>query len=207
MKRPLVLLLFIVSAAAGVMPPGTVFAQTSDSVNFGFGGVPGLMNHCDSNVYIFEYEHMLADSKFTVLGRGSEVDYQFDDGIYREEGKPRGVEVGARYYFDGGMTGFFIGGTVGYWTADWTVTSDKGTVNEAQGKGDADSIRANVDMGGRFPLGSSAVSIVPALNIGKYFSSTSCEYTVPALLIGTACSQDTKVQAYIFLSVMVGIGF
>lgn len=207
MKRPVVLVLFIVFAVAGVMQPGTVRAQTSDSVNLGFGGLPRLMKHCDADVYIIEYEHMISGSQFTVLGRGSEVDYTFDDGIYREEGKPKGVEAGVRYYFTGGMKGFFIGGTVGYWTADWTFTSDKGTVNEALGKGDTDSVRANLDMGGRFPIGSSSVAIVPALNIGKFFSSTSCEYTAPALLIGTACSQDTKVDAYVFLTVMVGIGF
>ena len=207
MKRPLVLVLFVVAVAAGVMPPGTVCAEPANSVNLGFGGVPRLMKHCKANVYIVEYEHMLSESKFAVLGRGSEVDYKFDDGKYLEEGKPWGVDVGARYYPSGGMKGFFIGGTVGYWMADRTFTDNKGTLNELQGEGDPHSIRANVDIGGRFPIGSSSVSIVPALNIGKYFTSTSCKYTAPASLIGTACSRDTEVQAYIFLALTVGIGF
>lgn len=207
MNRSCVLVLSIAMIAAGAMLPGAVFSETANSVNLGFGGVPKLMKHCDADVYIVEYEHMLSDSKFTVLGRGSEVVYRFDDGIYREEGKPRGGDVGMRYYFSGGMKGYFIGGTVGYWTSDWTFTSDKGQPTEARGTGDSDSVRANVDIGGRFPVGSSSVSIVPALNIGKFFSSTSCEYTAPASRVGTPCSQDSEVKAYVFLAVTVGIGF
>ncbi len=200
-------LLFIVAVAAGTMPPEAVFAETENSINLGFGGVPRLMPHCKANVYILEYEHMLSGSKFTVFGRGSEVDYRFDDGIYVEEGKPRGADVGARYYLAGGMKGFSIGGSVGYWTADWTFINNKGTVYELRGRGENDSLRANIDIGGRFPIGSSSVSIVPAFNIGKYFSSLSCEYTAPVSWIGTACNQDTEVHAYMFLSVTVGIGF
>jgi outer membrane autotransporter protein len=146
-------------------------------------------------------------SKLAVLGRASEVDYKFDDGKYFEKGRPKGVDVGARYYPAGGMEGFFISGTVGYWTADWTFTDNKGRSDEFQGKGNSDSIRANVDIGGRFPIGSSSVSIMPALNVGKFFSSTSCEYTGPASLVGTECSQKSEVEYYIFLAVTAGIRF
>ena len=206
MKRPLIAALFVAAVAAGVMTPGTIFAEPANSVNLGIGGVVQTMPHCKATVYIVEYEHMLG-SKIAVLGRGSEVDYKFDDGEYLEKGRPRGVDLGARFYPAGGMKGFFIGGTLGYWTADWTFTHNKGRSDEFLGKGNSDSIRANVDIGGRFPIGSSSVSIMPALNVGKFFSSTSCEYTAPASLIGTACSRDTEVQAYIFLALTVGIGF
>jgi hypothetical protein len=206
MKRPSMVVLFVAAVAAGVMSPGTLFAEPANSVNLGMGGVVQTMPHCRATVYILEYEHMLG-SKIAVLGRGSEVDYKFDDGAYLEKGRPKGVDIGARFYPAGGMNGFFIGGTLGYWTADWTFTHNKGRSDEFQGKGDSDSIRANVDIGGRFPIGSSSVSIMPALNFGKFFSSTSCEYTAPAFRVGTSCSQETEVKYYLFLAVTVGIGF
>ena len=206
MKRPLVLVLFVVVVAAGVMSPGTLFAEPANSVNLGVGAASYILPHCKASVFLVEYERMLG-SKIAVLGRGSEVDYKFDDGKYLEEGKPRGVDVGARFYPAGGMKGFFIGGTVGYWTADWTFTHNKGSSDEFLGKGNTDSIRANVDIGGRFPIGSSPISIMPALHIGKFFTSNSCEYTAPASRVGTSCSNDSEVTYYGFLAVSVGIGF
>jgi hypothetical protein len=206
MKRPLVVVLFIAAVAAVALTPGTVFGEPANSVNLGIGGIVQTMPHCRATVYIVEYEHMLG-SKIAVLGRGSEVDYKFDDGAYNEKGRPRGLDLGARFYPAGGMHGFFVGGTVGYWTSDWTFTHDKGTSGEYQGKGNSDSVRANVDIGGRFPIGSSSISIMPALNVGKFFSSTSCEYTAPASRVGTSCSQKSEVKYYLFLSVTAGIAF
>jgi hypothetical protein len=206
MNSPLMVVLLVAAVAAGVMTPGTVFAEPANSVNLGIGGVVQTMPHCRATVYIVEYEHML-DSKIALLGRGSEVDYKFDDGTYFEVGRPRGVDIGARYYPAGGMKGFFISGTLGYWTADWTFTHNKGSSDEFLGKGNTDSIRANVDIGGRFPIGSPSISIMPALNVGKFFSSTSCEYTAPASRVGTPCSQNTEVRYYLFLGVTAGIGF
>jgi hypothetical protein len=206
MKRPWLVVLFMAVVAAGAMTPGTVLAEPANSVNLGIGGVVQTMPHCRATLYIAEYEHLLG-SKLAVLGRGSEVDYKFDDGKYREHGRPRGVDVGARFYPAGGMEGFFIGGTVGYWTSDWMFTQNKGTSDEFQGKGKSDSIRANVDIGGRFPIGSSPVSIMPALNFGKFFSSTSCDYTAPPSRVGTSCNQNTEVTYYIFLAVTAGIRF
>jgi hypothetical protein len=206
MKRPLIVVLFVAAVAAGMMTPGAVLAEPVNSVNIGMGGVIQTMPHCNAKLYIVEYERMLG-STIAVLGRGSEVDYKFDDGKYREQGRPRGVDIGARYYPAGGMNGFFIGGTLGYWTSDWTFTDNKGRSNEFQGKGKNDSVRANVDIGGRFPIGSSSVSIMPALNIGKFFSSTSCDYTAPASRVGTSCDQKSEVEYYMFLAVTAGIAF
>ena len=126
-----------------------------------------------------------------------------------EEGKPRGFDLGVRYYPAGnGMKGLFIGGTLGYWATNWTFTDYKGTASETQGKGDSKSIRANVDIGARLPIGSSSVSIMPALQFGKFFSSTTCDYTAPASLAGTSCSKDGEVGGfYGFLAVSVGMGF
>lgn len=206
MKRRSMLVLLVGAVIAGMMLPGTLCAEPEDSVNFGFGGVPKLMKHCDAEVYIVEYEHMLSGSKFTVLGRGSMVDYKFDDGVYVEQGQPRGVEVGARYYFSGGMKGFLIGGTVGYWMSDWKFIDYEGTVNESRGNAESKSLRVNLDIGWRAPIGSS-VSITPTLNIGKFVPSTTCEYTSPASRVGTPCNEETKVKSYLYLAVMAGIGF
>ncbi len=206
MKRPLSVVLFVAAVAAGLMTPGTLFAEPANSVNLGIGGVVQTMPHCKSIVFIVEYEHLL-DSKIAVLGRVSEVNYKYDSGRYLEEGKPKGIDVGARFYPAGGMKGFFIGGTVGYWMSDWTFTHYKGGSNEWQGKGDTDSIRANVDIGARFPIGSSSVSIMPALNIGRFFSSNSCEYTSPASRVGTSCSENPEVVNYLFLAVTAGMSF
>jgi len=206
MNRPLMVVLFVAAVAAWVMTPGPVFAEPENSINLGIGGVVQTMPHCRATLYIVEYEHMI-DSKIAVLGRGSELHYKFDDGAYLEDGRPRGVDIGARYYPAGGMHGFFIGGTLGYWTADWTFTHNKGASDEYLGKGTSESIRANVDIGGRFPIGSSSVSIMPALNFGKFFSSTSCDYTAPASRVGTPCSQKTEVEYYLFLAVTAGIAF
>jgi len=207
MKRPLVLVLFVVAVAAGVMSPGTVFAEPENSVNLGVGGGFQLMPHCNGSVIFVEYEHMLG-SKFAVLGRGSGVHYTFDDGKYVEDGRPRGIDVGVRYYTAGnGMQGFFIGGALGYWKTDWTFIDNKGRTFETRGTGDNKSIRADIDMGERFPIGSSPVSIMPVVHFGKYFTSNSCEYTAPASRVGTPCSQTTEVEYYVFLAVLVGVGF
>jgi hypothetical protein len=181
-------------------------ANSMNSINLGIGGVVQTMPHCKADVFIAEYERMFG-SKIALLGRISEVDYRFDDGKYLEEGRPKGVDIGARWYPAGGMKGFFIGGAVGYWMSDWTFTDFKGQPNEVQGRGDSDSIRVSLDIGGRFPIGSSSFSIIPALNVGRFFPSTTCEYTSPASKVGTSCSQRTEVENYLVLSVLAGIKF
>jgi hypothetical protein len=207
MKRRLVLVLFAVVVAAGVMSPENVFAEPENSFNLGFGGLPELMPHCRANVYVVEYERMLGP-KIAFLGRGGEVNYKFDNGNYVEEGRPKGIDVGVRYYPGGsGMKGLFFSGTLGYWKWDWRFTDDKGLAIETQGKGDSMAIRADLDIGGRFPIGSSSVSLMPALHIGRFFTSNSCEYTAPASQVGTSCNKDTEIKYYTFLSVSVGIGF
>ncbi len=206
MKRHLVLVLFVVVAAAGVISPEAVFAEPENSVNFGIGGASHIMPHCRANIYSVEYERVLGP-ELSVLGRGSGVNYKFDDGSHVEEGKPHGIDVGLRYYPAGGMKGFFVGGALGYWEANWTFTNDKGTASESQGKGEFKAVRADVDFGVRFPIGSSPVSLLPEAHIGKFIKSASCEYSAPASRAGTPCSKDTEVGDYIFLGVLVGIGF
>jgi hypothetical protein len=207
MKRPLVLVLFVVVIAAGAIAPRTLFAEPENSVDLGFGGLPQLMPHCRANVYVVEYERMIGPN-IAVLGRGGEVNYRFNNGNYVEEGRPKGIDVGVRYYSaSSGMKGLFFSGTVGYWKWDWRFTDNKGMAIESQGTGDSKAIRADLDIGGRFPIGSSPVSIMPAFHIGKFFTSNSCEYNAPASRVGTSCSKDTEIKFYMFLALSVGIGF
>lgn len=206
MKRPFLAVLFAAAVAAGAVTPGALFAEPANSLNLGIGGVVQTMPHCRADLAIIELEHML-DPRIAILGRGSALHYKYDDSAYLEEGRPMGVDVGARYYPAGGMKGFFIGGSLGYWTADWAFTHNLGTAKEYTGKGNTESLRANVDIGARFPISSSSVSIMPAMNFGRFFSSTSCEYTAPSSRAGASCSEKTEVEYYMFLAVTAGVVF
>lgn len=207
MKRAYLLVLFIVAATAEVVSPEPLFAEPVNSINIGLGGVVQTMPHCRANVYLVEYERMLPDLKISVLGRGSGVDYRFDNHTYLEEGKTRGGDLGFRYYPSGEMRGFYVGGSLGYWKAHWTFSDSRGTPAQFEGKGDTTSLKANLDIGGRFPLGSSKVSIIPGLHFGRFFPSTTCENTGGSK-VGTPCTETTEVGGYYFyLFLMAGIGF
>jgi len=206
MKRLLVSVLFVAALAAGAMSPGAAGAEPENSIDLGIGGGLQLMPHCKGGVLIAEYEHMLGP-KLAFLGRGSGVHYKFDDGTYVENGRPKGIDVGVRYYLSGGMKGFYFGGALGYWVNDWTFTDNQGQPSETQGKAENKSVRADLDFGVRIPVGSSSVSILPSVHVGKYFASSTCEYTAPASLAGTSCSQDSEVNFYGFLALTVGVAF
>lgn len=201
------ILIVVVIGLTGLAPAGSEAADAANSVNIGFGGMPRLMAHCDANVLFIEYERRLAGSNVAVLGRAGGVNYRFDDGAYRETGDPKGVDVGVRYYFDGGMEGVFISGTVGYWTGDWIFTENKDTFMPSHGTASSDSLRLNLDAGARFPVGDSPLAVIPVLNLGLFDPSTECVYTAPASLAGTACTRETEVREYFFLAIMAGIAF
>lgn len=209
MKRSAMLALFmVVVAAAGVVSPGTVFGEPANSVNLSLGGVLRIIPHCDATVYSGEYERTLGPT-ISVLGRGSGVVYTFDDGTYREHGNPKGIDMGMRYYpAGGGMKGLYFGGALGYWKWDWTFTENKGRTSEKQGRGDSTAVRADVELGARFPIGSSSVAVMPALHIGKFFTSDSCEYDMPPNRAYSSCNRATEIRGgYVFLAVSVGVGF
>ena len=205
MKTALKAILFVIVAAWSSTTPGTVFAEPANSVNFGVG-MSNFLPHCKATIYLVEYERLLG-ANITGLARVSEVHYTFDDGEHVEDGRPRGADLGARYYFSGGMKGFYVGGLLGYWRANWTFTHNKNLPIEVHGTGHSNSIRANVDIGWRFPIGGSAVSITPMFNIGRYFSHTSCQFVSPASRVGTACNEESEVTNYAFLAITAGIGF
>ena len=196
--------IFIPVAILGAMPAVAAGAEAAGSVNLGVGGIIRTMPHCDANVYTIEYEH-LANSTTTILGRGNLVDYTFNDGNYREHGILRGLDIGARYYPAGGMHGFFTGGSLGYWNGGWTFIHALARPEQYQGTAHSKALRLNVELGDRIPIGGTRVSIMPEINIGKFFSSRSCEYTAPASMIGIPCSQKSEVNAYFFVGIAVGV--
>jgi len=206
MKKILTAILFT-AIATGSLAPGVAFSEPVNSINLGLGGIVQTMPHCKAKVYIVEYERMISPTT-SVLGRASEVSYKFDDKInYTEEGRPRGIDIGARFYPGGNMRGFFITGVLGKWRSDWRFSHNMGRPDQWSGDGTSDSIRASVDIGGRFQIGSSSVSIMPALNFGKFFSSINCEFTSPSSRVGQECKQSSEVIAYMFLGVTAGVGF
>jgi hypothetical protein len=75
--------------------------------------------------------------------------------------------------------------------------------------GDAEfsAARLNIDLGYRFPIENTKVSIMPEVNIGKFFVSNSCSYTAPASWVGATCEQTSDVEGYLFAGVSLGVAF
>lgn len=195
----------IVSAVVLWISLWTSSVESKDSINLGYGGI-NPMPHCHAEVYNIEYEHQLTQT-FSILGRGSRVNYKDDDEEYQEDGKLRGLDVGTRYYFTGDMHGFFAGGSLGYWTDHWTSIGDKNRLAEWRDKASSKSLRVNADVGYRFPIPNTNISIIPQLNFGKFFSSSTCEFTAPSSRVTTPCSETSVVNYYLFIGAAVGIAF
>lgn len=194
-------------AAASLLLPAArpAWAETLNSVNLGAGGGQ-LMKHCEAGVYLAEYERVLG-ARTTVVARATRVNYTFDDGRYRESGQPRGLDAGLRLYPSGVMKGFFAGASIGRWWWDWRFIDDKGRSSESRGDAELKAFRVNLEFGARIPLGPSSISLMPVVNVGKYLSSQSCDYTAPPSRVGTDCTLTSEVKAYVFWSVLAGIAF
>ncbi len=205
MERSL-LVRFVIPVALATAMAGEADAAAADSVNLGFGGIIRTMHDCDANVYFAEYEHSLTPNS-TILGRIDKVGYKFDDGNYREDGTLRGIDLGARYYPSGDLHGFFAGGSLGYWNGDWMFFHALDRPGQNQGTARTHAVRLNFDIGDRIPIPGTTVSIVPQMNIGKFFSSRSCQYVSPASMVGSACTQKSEVNVYLFVGVAVGTAF
>ena len=196
---------FLALAVAGAIAPWASAAERADSINFGIGGL-NPMPHCNATVYVIEYEHSLTPT-MTILGRGSGVDYRFNNGNYLEDGTLRGLDVGARYYRAGGMRGFFTGASIGRWKGDWTFTQNQNSPAQWEGTAKSNSVRLNFEFGDRIPVEGTNVSVMPEADLGKFFATRSCQATAPSSQVGQPCDQKSEVNAYIFLGVAVGFAF
>jgi hypothetical protein len=192
---PVVLAMACVAAPVYAGPP-------DNSINFGVGGMPRTMPHCAADVYSAEYERAFSDTN-TVLFRASAVNYRFDNGTYQENGSMRGLDIGARRYRGGRMQGLFMGGSLGVWASDWTFLHVSGN----QGTATSYSSRLNLEFGDRIVITGTNISLMPEINIGKFFWSSSCNYTAPAALVGTPCNQKSEVDAYLFVGLLAGATF
>ena len=185
MMKKLSAAVFVMIVTAIMVFPTTGFADAKNSINLGAGGMVGP--DTSAAAFFGEYERLLG-SRVAIFGRVGSVSYTYDDGYYIEDGDPKGFDIGVRAYpmGSGGMKGFYVGGAIGFWKTEWTFTDDKGYSYETRGKGNSSAIRADIEVGGRFNLGTETVSLIPAFHIGHFFgTSESCSYTYPSARVGT----------------------
>lgn len=180
-------------------------AEPVNAINIGYGGL-NPMPHCDARVYTVEYEHLITPA-MVILGRGSSVKYTSDSSDYLEDGTLRGVDIGARYYRAGRMQGLYTGVSLGYWENDWSFTKNRDAANRIQGEAISYAVRLNLNLGYRIPLHDSAISIMPEINLGTFFTSSSCDYTAPESMVGNSCKQNSEVDGYLFAGVTLGMAF
>jgi len=188
-----------------VLAQGSLAAETENSINLGLGGI-NPMPHCDANIYTIEYEHRIYP-RVTLLGRGSAVDYTSDEKNYYEDGNLQGIDLGLRYYPAAPKNGVYVGASAGYWTGDWDFKKNATKPTYQEGEADSHSLRVNFDLGYRYQIHETNISIMPEIDFGKFFSSSSCHYTAPASQIGVNCDQESVVNGYIFAGVTVGLSF
>jgi len=205
MKNIIALVCGVLFALVVMALPGPVSAAQDNAINIGGLGLVGP--DLSASAFIVEYERHLG-SGMSVFGRVGVLDYSFDDGWYKEDGDGPGFDIGIRKYMGSNrMEGFYLGGTVGIWTTSWTYTdTDYSTFSQYySGKGDTTSLKVDLEVGGRFPLGSSPVSLMPSFHLGNFFSiDNTCTSTVVA---GADCGNESEVGFYGLLGLSVGIAF
>ena len=200
------LLAHSLALVAGItLARGGLAAESVNSINFGIGG-PNPMPHCEARIYTVEYEHLITPTT-VILGRGSSVDYTSDSSDYLEDGDLRGIDIGARYYRAGRLKGLYTGLSLGYWENEWSFIKRRNTSNPVSGEADSFSVRVNLDLGYRMQLRDSNISIMPEINLGKFFTSSSCNYTAPASMVGNSCEENSEVEGYLFAGITLGLAF
>lgn len=195
------------------MAPGPALAAMPDSpaisppasLSVVIGGFPRTMPHCKAHVFSLEFERAYSKKNSLVL-RASGVPYHYDDGVYQENGRINGLDLGARHYRGANLTGLYAGASLGYWTSDWSFIriTDPG---RPQGTASSVSARLNLEFGDRILLNDAGFFITPQVNLGKFFSSRSCTYTGPASMAGMPCSQRSEVTGYWFVGIGAGVMF
>jgi hypothetical protein len=81
-------------AALFMLFPGTAAAAGNNAVNL--GGAAAVGPDTSATLVFIEYERMLNDG-LAILGRIGNLDYEYDDGDYLEEGDGPGFEVGSGF--------------------------------------------------------------------------------------------------------------
>ncbi|HAK59412.1 MAG TPA: hypothetical protein DCO77_03375 [Nitrospiraceae bacterium] len=200
MKKIVVVAVGVLFCLAGVSTPALAEDQ---SINF--GGMGLVAPDLSASVFYAEYERMLNDNHSLFFRLGS-LDYDYDDGEYKEDGDGPGVDFGIRRYFSGdGMKGFFIGGTVGIWTTDWTFSEPTAPLVDQAGEGSSTAAKIDFEVGGRIPMGSGNVWFIPSFHIGTFVSlDDECNSTS---LPGASCTVESEVGFYGLLGLALGVAF
>ncbi len=194
-----------VLAAVGLLAalPGSALAQgVQNSINLAVGFVPPI-GDTDGTIVMVEYERLILP-KLSVYGRGSVLKYKFDDNIDEEDGKGTGVGLGVRFFPQGGLKGFYVGGGIGHYRSTWDWKDDKGTSFRTEGNGKTSSIQWGGEVGYRFNLGE-RISLTPMFNVGSWLGAdTTCNQTYPT---SQTCTKDSEAGFYAAISLALGIAF
>jgi hypothetical protein len=196
---------YAVAAASLLAASGGALAQgVKNSINLTVGGVPPI-GYVKATVVMLEYERLITQ-KISVFGRGSSLKYKYDDDEYEEEGDGRGFGAGVRFYPQGGLKGFYVGGAVSSFKSTWDWIDDKGTSFTSRGDGESTSIQWGAEVGYRFRLGTEHISLTPALHVGSWLGAdTTCNQTSPATSV--PCDKESQLGFYGAVSVSLGIAF
>lgn len=178
-------------------------SAAEQSVNGGFAMLPGLFD-TEATVFFVEYERVMGD-KLTIFGRVGALDYEFNDGWYAEEGDGPGFDVGLRYYLtDKVLSALYIGGSLGLWTTDWTYADSSWAGTQwFMGKGDSTAVKIEFEVGYRFQIPNTPVSVIPTFRTGTYLSiDDSC-----TTLNGWPCANESEIGIYGVAGVSAGFAF
>jgi len=190
-------------AAAGLLAtlPVTAFAQSpKNSINLAVGALPPI-GDTKATIVMVEYERLVSP-RLSVYGRGSSLKYKFDDDTDVEDGKGTGLGLGVRFFPQGGLKGFYVGGGIGTFKSKWDWSDNKG---QTRGKGETTSIQWGGEVGYRFNLGSERVSLTPALNFGSWLGGDDkCSQNFPT---NQSCSKESELGFYAAISVALGFAF
>jgi len=192
-------------AAVGLLaalPAGALAQGAQNSINLAVGAIPPI-GDTTGGIVMVEYERLITRT-LSVYGRGSVLKYKFDDDIDEEDGKGTGVGLGVRFFPQGGLKGFYVGGGIGHYRSKWDWKDDKGTSFRTEGNGKTSSIQWGGEVGYRFNLGSS-ISLTPAFNAGSWLGAdTTCNQTYPT---SQTCTKEGEAGFYAAISLALGIAF
>jgi len=190
--------------AAGLflaLPAGALAQGVNNSINLAVAAIPTI-GDLGATVGMIEYERLVAQ-KVSVFVRGSSLKYKWDDGVYVEDGNGTGFGGGARFFFQGGLKGLYVGGAVSAFKTKWDWTDSSSSPPFNSGRGETNSIQWGAEVGYRLNLGSERISVTPALNLGSWLGgANTCTNSN-----GSSCSKESELGFYVVPSVALNVAF
>ena len=98
----------VVAGLLATLPAAALAQSPKNSINLAVGALPPI-GDTKATIVMVEYERLVLP-RLSVYGRGSRLKYKFDDNTDVEDGKGTGVGLGVRFFPQGGLKGFFVGG-------------------------------------------------------------------------------------------------